>query len=139
MENRLRSNSKDTNSDPRLIGNIQDTAILAGFVCGSRKRTGDLGEIQARLTEIEDIANYLLELIKEVRRMSQLLKRTVVDETDPVGYALVHLMPDHVICKCGTEMVKVPCDNNEKGCLRWVCPNCGAEIIVKSPERGDYV
>ena len=139
MENRFGSNSKNSNSDSRLTGNLQDSSILAGIVFGPRKRTEHLDEIQTRLREIEDIANYLLELIKEVRQMSKLLKRTVVDESDPVGYALVHLMPDHVICKCGTEMVKVPCDDNEKACLRWVCPNCGAEIIVKSPERGDYV
>ena len=81
-----------------------------------------------KIKELADVASYLSVQLKEIA----MLKRTVYSEDDPVGYSLIYLQPDHVICSCGKEMVSVPYDNGQK----WVCPECGSEVIVESPERG---
>ncbi len=132
MEDRHCGNRQNPRSNPRFNGNSSHSSVLVGALYSPRKGNLNLDKIQKKLRELTDIANYLLEQLREVRQMSKLLKRIVVDETDPTGYALVHLQPDHVICSCGTEMIKTEYD---KG-LRWVCPKCGSEIIVESPERG---
>ena len=132
MEDRHSGSGQNSHSDYRLNGNISHQSVLSGFVCSRQQRGSPMAEVQKKIRELEDIANYLLKQLREVRRMSKLLKRIVVDETDPTGYALVHLQPDHVFCSCGTEMERKECD----GCLKWVCPKCGTEIIVQSPERG---
>ena len=56
-------------------------------------------------------------------------------ETEPTGYAIAHLDPDHILCECGTELQEF--ENEEY--RKWVCPKCGNVYFLKGIKRGGRI
>ena len=65
--------------------------------------------------KVIDILGYAIELLKK--------EPIELKESSPIGYAIIHLEPDHILCECGTEL-------NEIGKNRWKCPKCGNEYFI---------
>ena len=82
----------------------------------------------AKMRELADVASYLAIQLRELKFPEKL----VVEETDPLGYAILHLEPNHILCRCGTEMEKQETDGTFQ---KWVCPKCGLQLFVFGQKR----
>ena len=89
--------------------------------------------MKKKLRELADVAGYLAVQLREFIPSAE---NIIVDETDPLGYAILHLEPEHVLCKCGTEMEK---KETKEDYQKWVCPKCGLTLIVLGQKRGGKV
>ncbi len=73
-----------------------------------------------KLKEMIDILGYVKEQLTLLTKQKQPIE---LSEYSPIGYAIIHLEPDHILCECGTELQKI-------GDLRWKCPKCGNEYFI---------
>ena len=86
-----------------------------------------------KIRELADIASYLTIQLRVVATEVRMpVEKIIVDETDPLGYAILYLEPSVVICKCNHKMTEV---DKEKEFQRWICPNCGLQLFVSGRIR----